>query len=117
MPEHTPISRSISRSYVVRMRSRCASSSLSCSSNHCEPLGELRLDALDRRAHVLVGRDVVRRREQHEPVELLDHLAGERIDRADALDLVAEELDAHRPLLVRREHLDRVAPDPELVAQ
>ena len=61
-------------------------------------------------------RDVVRRREQHEPVELLDDLAGERVDRDDALDLVAEELDADRPLLVRREHLDRVAPHPELVA-
>ena len=33
-----------------------------------------------------------------------------------ALDLVAEELDADGPLLVGREHLDRVAPDPELVA-
>ena len=34
----------------------------------------------------------------------------------DALDLVAEELDADRPLLVRGEHLDRVAPHAELVA-
>ena len=34
MPEHTPTSRIISRSYVVRMRSRCASSSLPCSSSH-----------------------------------------------------------------------------------
>ena len=43
-------------------------------------------------------------------------LAGERVDRAHALDLVAEELDAHRPLLVGREHLDRVAAHAELVA-
>ena len=64
---------------------------------------------------LLVG-DVVRRGEQRERVELLDDLAGERVDRADALDLVAEELDADRPLLVRREHLDRVAPHAELVA-
>ena len=40
---------------------------------------------------LLVG-DVVRRREQRERVELLDDLAGERVDRADALDLVAEQL-------------------------
>ena len=60
--------------------------------------------------------DVVRRREQHEPVELLDDLAGERVDRRDALDLVAEELDPDRPLLVGREHLDGVAAHPELVA-
>ena len=66
--------------------------------------------------HVLVGGDVVRRREQHEPVELLDDLAGERVDRRDALDLVAEERDADGPLLVGREHLDGVAAHPELVA-
>ena len=34
----------------------------------------------------------------------------------DALDLVAEELHADAALLVGREDLDRVAPDPELVA-
>ena len=98
------------------MRSRCASSSLSCSSSHVEPLGELGLDALDRGAHLLLLGHVVRRREQHERVELLDDLAGERIDRRDALDLVAEELDPDAALLVRREDLDRVAADPELVA-
>ena len=64
---------------------------------------------------VLVG-DVVRRREQDEPIELLDDLAGERVDGVHPLDLVAEELDAHAPLLVGGEHLDRVASHPELVA-
>ena len=59
----------------------------------------------------------MRRREQRERVELLDDLAGERIDAADALDLVAEELNANRLLLVRREHLDRVAAHTELVAR
>ena len=52
--------------------------------------------------HALVVGDVVRRREQHEPVELLDDLAGERVDRRDALDLVAEELDAAPPAPRRR---------------
>ena len=33
MPEHEPIWRIISMSYVVRMRSRCASSSLFCRSS------------------------------------------------------------------------------------
>ncbi len=64
----------------------------------------------------LVGRDVVRRREQHQLVELLHDLAGERVDRRDALHLVAEERDAHSPFLVGGEHLDGVAPHPELVA-
>ena len=81
-----------------------------------EPLDQLGLDALDGPLHVLVGGDVVRRREQHEAVELLDDLTGERIDRRDALDLVAEERDADAPLLVGGEHLDGVAPHPELVA-
>ena len=58
----------------------------------------------------------MRRREQHQPVELLDDLAGERVDRRDALHLVAEERDAHAALLVGGEHLDGVAPHPELVA-
>ena len=38
------------------------------------------------------------------------------IDRRDALDLVAEELDADGPLLVRGIHLDGVAAHAELVA-
>ena len=36
-----------------------------------QPLGQLGLDALDRGAHVLVVGDVVRRREQHEPLDAL----------------------------------------------
>ena len=58
----------------------------------------------------------MRRREEHERVVVLDDLAGERVDPRDALDLVAEELHADAALLVRREDLDRVAPDAELVA-
>ena len=98
------------------MRSRWASSSLLVLLEPRQPLGELGLDPLDRGAHVVVVGDVVRRREQHEALDLLDDLAGERVDRRDALDLVAEELDPDGPLLVGREHLDRVAAHPELVA-
>ncbi len=100
----------------MRIRSRCASSSLPCAFELGEPLCELGLDALDRLDQPLLVGDVVRRREQRERVELLDDLAGERVDADDALDLVAEELDADRVLLVRGEHLDRVAAHPELVA-
>ena len=81
-----------------------------------QPVDQLGLDALDGALHGLVGGDVVRRREQHQLVELLDDLAGERVDRRDALHLVAEQRDAHAPLLVGGEHLDGVAPHPELVA-
>ena len=41
-------------------------------------------------------------------------LARERVDRGDPLDLVAEQLDSHRVLLVCRVDLDGVAPHPEL---
>ena len=44
----------------------------------------------------------------------VDLLAGERIDHLDALDLVAEQLDAHRGLVVGGVDLDGVAPHPEL---
>ena len=81
-----------------------------------EPLRELGLDALDGFGEPFLVGDVVRRREQRQTLELLDELAGERVDAEDALDLVAEELDADRVLLVRGEDLDRVAADAELVA-
>ena len=40
-------------------------------------------------------------------------VAGERVDLADALDLVAPELDPDGLLGVRREDLDRIAADAE----
>ena len=46
-----------------------------------EPLDQLGLDALDRLLEPLLVGDVVRRGEQRERVELLDDLAGERVDR------------------------------------
>ena len=98
------------------MRSRCASSSFCSLLELGEPLGELGLDAGDRLLQALLVGRVVRRGEQREGVELLDHLAGERVDRAHALDLVAEELDADRALLVGGEDLDGVAAHAELVA-
>ena len=45
MPEQEPTWRIISMSYVVRIRSRCASSSLPCRSNVGELVLELELDA------------------------------------------------------------------------
>ena len=46
-------------------------------------------------------------------VELRDGVAGERVDLADPLDLVAPELHPDRLLGVGREDLDRIAPHPE----
>ena len=98
------------------MRRRCASSSLPFVLELGEPLDQLGLDAFDRLLQPLLVGDVVRRREQRHRLQLFDDLAGERVDRRDALDLVAEQRDAQRLLLVRGEHLDRVAAHAELVA-
>ena len=59
---------------------------------------------------------VVRGGEHDELLELGDLLAGDRIDHEDALDLVAEQLDADRGLVIGRMQLDGVAPHPELAA-
>ncbi len=79
-----------------------------------EPLGELCLDPGDRAPHALVSRDVVRRWEHDELLELAQVLTRERVDAEDPLHLVAEELDAHRELLVGRLDLDRVAAHAEV---
>ena len=57
--------------------------------------------------------DVVAGREQVHLLVLGHHLPGQRVQRAQLLDLVAEELDPDGELLVHREHLEGVAADPE----
>ena len=113
MPEQEPTWRIISTSYVVRIRSRWASSSLPCRSNVGELVLELELDAADRPLHPLRAGDVVGGREDVELLVLGEHLAGDRVQRHQPLDLVAEELDPDRVLLVDREDLEGVAADPE----
>ena len=81
-----------------------------------EPVDQLDLDVLDRPPERFLLGHVVRRREEDERVVVLHQLAGDRVHPGDALDLVAEELDADAALLVGREDLDRVAADAELVA-
>ena len=67
---------------------------------------------LDRR---LVGH-VLRRREERQVVEPPVHLAGERIEVGDLLDLVPEERDPVGRLERRGLHLDHVAADAEPAA-
>ena len=97
------------------MRSRWASSSLPSLLELGQPLLELRLDALDGHAHALVAGDVVGGGEDHQLVEhrrRCSPVSGSTTD--DALDLVAEQLDADGVLLVGGVDLEGVAPDPEL---
>ena len=77
---------------------------------------ELGLDVADRLVQLLPRGDEVPGGVDIDPVALREHLAGERVELRDALDLVAEELDAHREVLVRRMDLEGVAADAELAA-
>ena len=95
---------------------RCASRSLPSSSNLRDLRVELGADVVDGALDRRLGGDVLRRRPDGEVVELREHLAGERVEVRHLLDLVAEERDAVRRLLVRRLHLDDVALDAEAAA-
>ena len=79
-----------------------------------QALLQLNLDIGDGALHAVFTRGVVGRGEDREVVDLAQVLAGDDVDAADALDVVAEELDPYRVLLVRGVHLDRVAPHAEL---
>ena len=79
-----------------------------------QPLLELGLDADDGLGHPLLAGHVVGGRVDGQVLVLAHLLAGERVDHRDGLDLVAEELDPDRGLVVGGVDLDDVAPDPEL---
>ena len=96
------------------MRSRWASSSLPSRLEPGQALLQLGLDPADGPLHPLVAGHVVGGREDDQLVRLGQLLARQGVDRGDALDLVAEQLDADGVLLVGRVHLDGVAPHPEL---
>jgi hypothetical protein len=116
MPLQNPTSSIISRSYFVRASRRCASSSLpSLRSSITRASSSSRMP--DRPPPELVlGHHVVHRGEQEELRLLGEQLAGRRVDQLHPLDLVAEQLDPHRELLVGGPDLDRVTPRPVLPA-
>ena len=60
-----------------------------------------------------LGRDEVRLRIDGQALVPLHHLAGDRIERRQPVDLVAEQLDPQPDVLVRRVDLDDVAAGPE----
>ena len=81
-----------------------------------QPFLQLGLDPADGDPHPLVAGHVVGGREDHQLVRLGQLLAGQGVQGRDALDLVAEQLDPDRVLLVGRVDLDGVAAHPELPA-
>ena len=80
------------------------------------PLDQLRLDGLDRLLQPRARRDEVRLRIHRHAIVAAERLAGQRIERHQLVDLVAEEPDAQRRFLVRRIHLDDVAAHAERAA-
>ena len=78
---------------------------------------QLRLDALDRPLGLLARRDEVGLGVDRHLVVPPDRLAGQRVERDELVDLVAEQLDAKRGVLIRRTDLDDVAADPEGAAR
>ncbi|SIN00422.1 Uncharacterised protein [Mycobacteroides abscessus subsp. abscessus] len=78
-----------------------------------QPLGQLVLDAVDGFGHALRTGHIVAGGE-HVHLRLLpDHLSGQRVQGMDGFDLIPEELDADRVLLVHRDDLHGVPAHPE----
>ncbi len=116
MPEQKPSSFSISRSYSVRWRSRCASSIFPSRVELRHLLLQLGADVVDGPLDRGRRRDVLRRRPDDEVLERRHHLARERVEVRDRLHVVAEERDAMRGLRVGGLHLHHVALHAEAAA-
>ena len=82
-----------------------------------QALRQLGADGDQRALQGLGAGGVVRRREDRDRIQLLDHIAGQGVQRVERLDLVAEHLDADRVLFVDRDDLDGVAAHAELAAR
>ncbi|MEY9489336.1 hypothetical protein RKD26_005130 [Streptomyces calvus] len=95
------------------MRRRWASSSLPCFSSSVRRSPSSFSMSLTARSRRSGAGDVVGGREDVQLLVVADDLAGERVQRGQGLDLVAEHLDADGELLVDREDLDGVAADAE----
>ena len=78
-----------------------------------EALVQLQEDALDGALEALGRGDVVAGGVDVDGVKGFEDLAGEGVDLDDAFEFVAEELEAEGEIVVGRENLDDVAPDPE----
>ncbi len=114
MPEQNPSSRIISRSKVVRWRSRSASRTMpffSSSPTRCSISASMSSMASDQ---LLLRRDVVRGGVDVQLLALGEDLAGQRVQLGHALDLIAEELDARDEVVIGRLQLEGVATDAEL---
>src|ERR1700736_5873890 len=118
MPLQKPISCSISRSYSVRRRSRCASRSLLCDSR-----STMRCSSSSRivpNAWFSLSAGVAKcfSREKRHDAERFVRVAGERIETRDRVKIVAEKFEPHALFIsCRRINFDHVPADAELAAR
>src|SRR5690625_648897 len=78
-----------------------------------QAFGKLFFDAGDRTFHPLGTRNVVRGREHENLALLTNGVASQGVQRLNAIDLVAEKLNADSQFLVHGDDLDRVPADAE----
>ena len=74
---------------------------------------EFLFDATNSDAETLLARDIMRRREDGDLVQVSEAFASKRVDPGHLLDLVTEHFDPDDRLVVRRMHLDRVTAHTE----
>ena len=82
-----------------------------------EAIIKLILDGGDGLFHAFLAGYVVRGRKEVCVIDVIDDVAGERVQNRKRLDLVTEHLDADRELLVHGDDLDRVAAHAEGTAR
>src|SRR5690606_24960383 len=78
-----------------------------------QPLGQLGLDVGDGLVHLVGAGDKVAGGKDLDRLALVEDLAGEGVDLDDALDGVAQHLDADGGIAVGGKDVDGVAPHPE----
>ena len=83
----------------------------------CQAFVEFLANGFERAFHAFGAGHVMGGREDVDFVFLVDLVAGQRVQRGDAVDLVAEEFDAHGQFLVDGDDFDRIAAHAEGAAR
>ena len=83
----------------------------------CQAFVEFLANGFERPFHAFGAGHIMRGREDVDFVFLVDLVAGQRVQRGDAVNLVAEEFDAHGQFLVDGDDFDRIAAHAEGAAR
>ena len=113
MPAQYPTSFIISRSNKRALLQALRFDQLAGAVQFEEPRAQFIADLIHRLVHPFLRGHVMRRGVHGEPRHLAQHLARERIEVAQGIDLVVEQLDPHRlALRLGREDVDDIAAHP-----